>query len=185
MDCPLKILWKKWPNQVTFSQITLPLIQAAGIIAFEGHLEMMVLVRRLHSLNLKKFCKYSLTVLRWRSSQRLRFLHQSIHCRVNWKTVVYSWFQTFAVLWMLYSFFWVIPRLLNFLCRRFGTLSVPFIGRLNKELNSSCLNDLWRWNRVFRNIGTEIQTPRNHPKEKNTTVVYCCHVLPLYEYANN
>jgi hypothetical protein len=26
---------------------------------------------------------------------------------------------------MLYSFFWVIPRCLNFTCRRFGTLSVP------------------------------------------------------------
>jgi hypothetical protein len=24
--------------------------------------------------------------------------------------VEYSWFQTFAVFWMLYSFFWVIPR---------------------------------------------------------------------------
>ena len=28
-------------------------------------------------------------------------------------------FQTFAV---LYAFFWVIPRLLNFICRHFGTL---------------------------------------------------------------
>ena len=33
----------------------------------------------------------------------------------------YSWFQTFAVFWMLYSFFWVIPRRLNFIFRRFGT----------------------------------------------------------------
>jgi len=33
-----------------------------------------------------------------------------------------SWFQTFAVFWMLYAFFWVIPRRLNFICRRFGTL---------------------------------------------------------------
>jgi len=32
------------------------------------------------------------------------------------------WFQTFAVFWMLYAFFWVIPRRLNFICRRFGTL---------------------------------------------------------------
>jgi hypothetical protein len=34
----------------------------------------------------------------------------------------YSWFQTFAVFCMLYVFFWVIPRRLNFICRRFGTL---------------------------------------------------------------
>jgi hypothetical protein len=33
-----------------------------------------------------------------------------------------SWFQTFAVFWMLYAFFRVIPRRLNFICRRFGTL---------------------------------------------------------------
>ena len=26
---------------------------------------------------------------------------------------------------LLYAFFWVIPRRLNFICRRFGTLSVP------------------------------------------------------------
>ena len=33
-----------------------------------------------------------------------------------------SWFQTFTVFCTLYVFFWVIPRRLNFMCRRFGTL---------------------------------------------------------------
>ena len=172
----MKILRKNWPGQVTFSQITLPLIDTAGIIAFEGHLEMMVLLRSLHSLNLKKFCKYSLTIWRWWYSQRLRFIHQNIHCSVDWKTVVSSWFQTFAALWMWYSFFWAIARRLNFLCRRFGTLCSIFIGRLNKELNSY-LNDLWRWNRVFRNIGTETSDAEESPKRKNTTlfidVIFC------------
>jgi len=37
-----------------------------------------------------------------------------------------SWFQTFTMFWMLYSFFWVIPRCLNFIFRRFGTL--PFLS---------------------------------------------------------
>jgi hypothetical protein len=37
----------------------------------------------------------------------------------------YSSFQTFALLWMLHAFFWVIPRRLNFIYRRFVTL---FIG---------------------------------------------------------
>ena len=41
---------------------------------------------------------------------------------------VYSWFQTFAVFWMLYVFFWAVPRPLNFICRRFGTLGSIFIG---------------------------------------------------------
>jgi hypothetical protein len=29
----------------------------------------------------------------------------------------------------MYVFFWVIPRRLNFICRRFGTLCSVFIGR--------------------------------------------------------
>jgi hypothetical protein len=43
--------------------------------------------------------------------------------------IYYYWFQTFAVFWMLYDFFWVVPRRLNFICRRFGTLCSIFIGR--------------------------------------------------------
>ena len=35
--------------------------------------------------------------------------------------LIYSSFQTFAVFCMLYVFFWVIPRRLSFICRRFGT----------------------------------------------------------------
>jgi hypothetical protein len=31
-----------------------------------------------------------------------------------------SWFQTFAMFWMLYAFFWIIPRRLNFLFPRLG-----------------------------------------------------------------
>ena len=50
-----------------------------------------------------------------------------------------SWFQTFAVYWMLYAFFWVnwmlyaffwvIPRRLKFICRRFGTLCLFHLHR--------------------------------------------------------
>jgi len=39
-------------------------------------------------------------------------------------TISRSWFQTFAMLWMLYSSFWVISLRMNFMCRRFGTLSL-------------------------------------------------------------
>jgi hypothetical protein len=35
--------------------------------------------------------------------------------------LVHSWFQTFAVFWMLYAFYLVIPWHLNFICRRFRT----------------------------------------------------------------
>jgi hypothetical protein len=40
------------------------------------------------------------------------------------------------VFWIFYAFFWVIPRRLNFISRRFGTLCSIFIP--------PCL---WRWNR--------------------------------------
>jgi hypothetical protein len=34
---------------------------------------------------------------------------------------------------MLYSFFWMIPRRLNFVCQRFGTLCSIFTVRVNKK----------------------------------------------------
>jgi hypothetical protein len=41
----------------------------------------------------------------------------------------------------LYVFFWVIPRRLNFICRRFGTHS---LFHLRRQVVPTCL---WRWNR--------------------------------------
>ena len=63
----------------------------------------------------------------------------------------HSWFQTFAVFWMLYAFFWVIPRGLNFICRRFGTLCPP----MKME--------------VFRNVGIQSSDPGELPRRKHTT----------------
>jgi hypothetical protein len=51
-----------------------------------------------------------------------RYLRESVHLEdlaIN-RTVIK---------WMLYVFFWVIPRRLNFICRRFGTLCSNFIGK--------------------------------------------------------
>ena len=66
-----------------------------------------------------------------------------------------SWFQTFAVFWMLYSFFWAIPRLLNFIFPKFRNI----------------LFHLCRWSKpadITHEVGTEsshvaIQTPGYHP----------------------
>ena len=44
-------------------------------------------------------------------------------------SIIYSWFQTFAVFWMLYDFFWFIPRHLNFVCQCFGTLCLFHLHR--------------------------------------------------------
>jgi hypothetical protein len=49
-------------------------------------------------------------------------------CRC-YKTNEHSWFQTFAMFWMLCAFFWVIPRCLNFICRRFRALCLFHLHR--------------------------------------------------------
>ena len=74
----------------------------------------------------------------------------------------YSWFQTLAVFWMLCDFFWVIPRGLNFICRRFGT-PCPF--HLHRPVGApTCLRS---WNRqgVPKRRHIKIQTPGNYPEE--------------------
>jgi len=71
-----------------------------------------------------------------------------------------SWFQTFAVFCMLYVFFWVTARRLNFICRRFG------FGKLclfhpHKQVGVEWLNLVIPHlpayedgtDRVFRNVG--------------------------------
>jgi len=65
----------------------------------------------------------------------------------------YSWFQTFAMFWMLYAFFWVIPQRLNFICRRFGTLCSTFIGAYDDGTECS------------ETSAYNIQRPGNYPEE--------------------
>ena len=67
--------------------------------------------------------------------------------RIHWNNFLNSWFQTFAVFWMSYSFFWVVPQRLNFICRRFGTLCLFHLHRhvgVGRILHK--LTCLWRWN---------------------------------------
>ena len=47
---------------------------------------------------------------------------------------MYSWFQTFAVFCMLYVIFWVIPRRLNCICRRFGTQMLLLCQTIHSKL---------------------------------------------------
>ena len=52
-------------------------------------------------------------------------------------------------------FFWVIPRRLNFICRRFGTLGSIFIGRYAYDDGTVC----------SETSAHKIQTPENYPEE--------------------
>jgi hypothetical protein len=72
----------------------------------------------------------------------------------------------------LYSFFWLIPRRLNCICRRFGTPCPSiFTGRVRVP------HDLWRWkHRVFWNVGKLNSDDWESPPKKeydiqNTTKV--------------
>jgi len=48
-------------------------------------------------------------------------MKKKIHLRVL------TSFETFAVFWIFYTFFWVIPLRLNYVCRRFGTLRLFYL----------------------------------------------------------
>jgi len=67
------------------------------------------------------------------------------------------WFQTFSWFWMLYSFFWAIPRRLNFMCRRFGTLCSIFIAGVSRKQEQTESSET---------SVHEIRTPENRLKKE-------------------
>ena len=56
---------------------------------------------------------------------------------------------------IFYAFFWEIPRRLNFICRRFGTLSLPSSYLTAYEDGTEC----------SETTAYKIQTPGNYPEE--------------------
>ena len=78
---------------------------------------------------------------------------------------------------MFYVFFWVIPRRLNFICRRFGTLC---LFHLHRRIG------VWRWNRLsvpkrrnikFRRRGI---TQKKAHNIQNTAKVWYQEYLEVY-----
>ena len=63
---------------------------------------------------------------------------------------------------MLYSFFWVTPRPLNFIFRRFGTLCPIFIGGVRKLTTPIKMEQT----DSSETSAYTIQTPGNYPKER-------------------
>jgi hypothetical protein len=61
-----------------------------------------------------------------------------------------------------YSFFWMIPRRLNFMCWRFGTLCLFHLLMWFFLLTPSMKMELTECSETSEH---KIQTPRNHPKE--------------------
>jgi hypothetical protein len=80
---------------------------------------------------------------------------QTAGCYMCEDSILHSWFQTFAVFWLLYAFFWAIPRCLNFICQ-WNTLF-----HLHRQVGTH----LWRWNRQSVPLAYKIQMSGNYPEE--------------------
>ena len=89
-----------------------------------------------------------------------------------------AWFQDFAVFCMLYAFFWVIPRHLEFICRCFGTLCLFHLHRQADVsrilLTSTCL---WRWNRQCVLKRWHINSRRQGITQKKAYNITCDYVI--------
>jgi hypothetical protein len=71
----------------------------------------------------------------------------------------------FAVFWMLYAFFWVIPRRLNFTCWHFGTLCLFHLHTRVGMRNSSYLPAYEDGTECSETSEYKIQTPGNYPEQ--------------------
>jgi len=63
---------------------------------------------------------------------------------------------------LLYAFFWVIPRRLNFICRRFGTLLFHLHSRIGVDIYSPTKMEQTECSETS---AYKIQTPGNYPEE--------------------
>ena len=82
-----------------------------------------------------------------------------------------SWFQTFAVFWMLYAFFWVIPRRLNFICQRFGTRC---LFHLHRRVGMKNFFMKMEQTECFETLAYKFQTPGNYPEESIRHDIISC-----------
>jgi len=80
---------------------------------------------------------------------------------------LYFLFQTFAVFLMLYSFFSVISRRLNFTCRRFGTHCLFHLHRQVGVKNDQHTYPHMKMEQTqcSETSAYKIQTPGNYPEE--------------------
>ena len=95
----------------------------------------------------------------WFISVCTEFFPGSSRFTLNFSWIIWIWIMN-MMLWLrwqilvIYAFFWVIPRRLKFICRRFGTLCSIFIGRkMWVEFYSDLTAYEDRTSRVFRNVG--------------------------------
>ena len=76
---------------------------------------------------------------------------------------------------MLYAFFWVIPRRLNFICRRFGTLCLFHLHR------HTYLPMKMEQTECSETSAYKIRTPGNYPEERIQLTKICLR-RPYFDY---
>jgi len=74
------------------------------------------------------------------------------------RRVQYSWFQTFAMFWMLCSFFWVISWHLNFICWHFRIL---YLFHLHKQVGTK-----YDWIPIIRHTYLPMKMEQSVPKRR-------------------
>jgi len=92
-----------------------------------------------------------------------------------------SWFQTFAVFWMSYAFFWVIPWRL--ICRCFGTLCLFHLHRqVGVGAFYTYLPMKMEQAECSKTSAYKIQTPGNYPEESIRQTAGCfVSLVPIYQ----
>jgi hypothetical protein len=90
-----------------------------------------------------------------------------------------SWFQTVAVFWLLYSFFWMIPQHLSSMSRRKGTLCSTFKGGvivspMKMEQTDCC-----------ETSANKIRTAGNHQKEGTQHTPFILYTSTVYIQAKD
>jgi hypothetical protein len=78
---------------------------------------------------------------------------------------------------MLYVFFWVIARRLNFVCRRFGTLCMFHLCRHLPAYEDGA-------DRVFPNVGIQNSDAGQLPRRKHTTMCIKLENEPTFKRMN-
>ena len=105
-------------------------------------------------------------------TQSSSFSYTSSHWNLSPQKYIDSLLQTFAVFWKLYSFFWVIPRRLNFMCRhlethcQFQTMKLSVSKRRHIQ---------FRGRGITQKKGYKISTHLLRKEANQTIVVMNCH----------
>ena len=99
--------------------------------------------------------------------------NQSHRVYINRRQQYISWFQTFAVIWILYIFFWVFSRRQIVVGRRFGTLYQFHLQRLGVQCGVYTVYPAFEDGTYtgFRNVG-QLQFDAGEILKRKYTTIY-------------